>query len=855
MSNARRLRLEVILSAIDKLGAPFRAATNSSSTLARSLKATRDRLAELKRTQGDVDAFRNLSRDAAITSRQLQAAQERVRGLAQQVNQAVTPTAALNREFRTAVKEAQALKQQQSELTQRLGQVRTRLDGAGISTAKLGQHQRTLKTQLAAANTAFEQQAAAMARVNEQQKRMNAARAQYSRQMQTRNDLMGTGAGATAAGAAMALPVIGMVKAYSSFEDAMLGVARQVEGARDSNGKLTATYFQMGTEIQRMAERIPMATTEIAALVEAGARMGIQGRDNLLAFAETTAISATAFDLPADQIGEDIGKIANLYKVPIKSISELGDAINWLDDNAQSKGADIINVLQRMGGVADKLDYRKAAALGSTFLSLGTRAEVAASAANAMVRELSIASMQGARFQGGIKTLALDAKELEKSMSKDAMGTITSVLEAIKKLPADQQMTVTTQLFGKEFGDDAAKLANNLPELYRQLKLVNDEESRGSMLREAQAKNATLSAQYQMAQNRLFNTQADLGKTLRPQLMSIMDAVSGVLTRIRDWVNANPALTGTLVKVLAVVAMIVTAFGAVTLALAAMIGPFAIARYGMAMLAIRGTSLLPVLKLVSGAIMAIGRALLMNPIGLLITGIAVAALLIYTYWEPIKAFFSGLWSQVQAAFQGGIGSIAALILNWSPLGLFYSAFAGVLSWFGIELPAKFTEFGANLLQGLINGITGMLGALQTTISNVATGAANWFKEKLGIHSPSRVFAELGGYTMEGLDQGIAGGQNGPLSTVAAMAQQLTAAGANMLFGGDGGGVRFDQRPPLAAGAAGAAGGGGGMSPVTINIYPEAGMDVSALAAMVRREFEAMERERRARGRSRLADSD
>ena len=54
------------------------------------------------------------------------------------------------------------------------------------------------------------------------------------------------------------------------------------------------------------------------------------------------------------------------------------------------------------------------------------------------------------------------------------------VLEKIKKLKAEDQMTVTTQLFGKEYGDDAAKLANNLDVLYRQLKLVNAEKSKGS---------------------------------------------------------------------------------------------------------------------------------------------------------------------------------------------------------------------------------------------------------------------------------------------------------------------------------------------------------------------------------------
>ncbi|HBM1891839.1 TPA: phage tail tape measure protein, partial [Escherichia coli] len=73
--------------------------------------------------------------------------------------------------------------------------------------------------------------------------------------------------------------------------------------------------------------------------------------------------------LPADELSESLGKIAQLYKIPTRNIEQLGDALNYLDDNAMSKGADIIDVMQRLGGVADRLDYRKAAALGSTFLT------------------------------------------------------------------------------------------------------------------------------------------------------------------------------------------------------------------------------------------------------------------------------------------------------------------------------------------------------------------------------------------------------------------------------------------------------------------------------------------------------
>ncbi|MFU5016711.1 phage tail tape measure protein, partial [Pseudomonas aeruginosa] len=135
-----------------------------------------------------------------------------------------------------------------------------------------------------------------------------------------------------------------------------------------------------------------------------------------LVFAETAANAATAFELPADEIGENLARIANLYKLPIKNVGELGDAINYLDDNAQSKGSDIIDVLQRTAGITTSvgMSFKDAAALGSTFLSLGSSAEVAATATNAMIRELAIANEQPKRFQKGLKALGLQADAIQK---------------------------------------------------------------------------------------------------------------------------------------------------------------------------------------------------------------------------------------------------------------------------------------------------------------------------------------------------------------------------------------------------------------------------------------------------------
>ncbi|WP_248915866.1 phage tail tape measure protein [Pseudomonas moorei] len=180
------------------------------------------------------------------------------------------------------------------------------------------------------------------------------------------------------------------------------------------------------------------------------------------------------------------------------------------------------------------------------------------------------------------------------------------------------------------------------------------------------------------------------------------------------------------------------------------------ARGGLLLGKVLGSTLLFGLKLVGQTFLWLGRAMLMNPIGLLVTGLAVAAYLIYRYWEPIKGFFSGLWTEIKAGFSGGLAGILGLIVNFSPVGLFYRAFAGVVSYFGIELPGKFSEFGGMIISGLVNGISNALGAAKESVIGVGTSIKSWFTETLGIQSPSRVFMGYGANVSEGAAIGITG---------------------------------------------------------------------------------------------------
>lgn len=182
------------------------------------------------------------------------------------------------------------------------------------------------------------------------------------------------------------------------------------------------------------------------------------------------------------------------------------------------------------------------------------------------------------------------------------------------------------------------------------------------------------------------------------------------------------------------------------------------------------------IQTVTMAMNALKIATMTNPIGLIIGAIALGAFLIYQYWEPISAWFgekwsaiSGIfssawngisnycsetWASITAFFGSGIGNITATILNWSPLGLFQQVFSTVLSWFGIDIPSKFTDFGKNMIDGLVNGIKNAWEGAKQIVSDLGDGIKGWFAEKLGIHSPSRVFKGYGVNVVEGLAIGM-----------------------------------------------------------------------------------------------------
>ncbi|EPC7928971.1 phage tail tape measure protein [Yersinia enterocolitica] len=744
----RNLSIKVALGAVNNLTQPFNAAQKSTAALGRQIKATRDNLRDLPKQAASFDKLAESSNKAAARIEKLRRASDAVKSLDNPTQKQI---AAVQKWDNRLGK----LQEKQTVEVRRLAELRASLYQHGVSVASNSTATEQITQRTAQYNRQLQLQ-------EQRLKRVAAARGSYDRGQELRGKLQSGGMTALATGAVMAAPVALALKSYTGMEDAMKGVAKQVNGLRDDNGQRTAQFYEMQNAIKDAAELAPLpgGAADFAALVEGGARMGVategadwaQQKKELLDFANVSAKASKAFELPAGELAESLGKISGLYKIPTKDIEQLGDALNYLDDNAQSKGADIIDVLQRMGGVADRLNYKQAAALGSTFLSLGAQSEIAASAANAMVRELSIATMQSDKFLTGLDALGMDESKIEKAMSVDAMGTIREVLGAVKKLPDVDRLRVLTQLFGKDFGKDAAKLVNNIDELDRQLALTSSVGAKGSMQKESDIDKDSISAQLQLLKSGGGNALSSMGETLRAPMLEVVETLKNMIGGVRRWVEANPKLAGTIMKVVATLSIATITLGGLALAAAALLGPMLALRLGFSLLAGNGglsimlarlgnmlkwvaTSPLRLLGSIGGTVFgALGAVIsfLLSPIGLLVTALVGAGILIYKYWEPIKAFFSGFFTglieglrPVREAFAplapifDGIGSAIGRVWNW---------FTQLLS--PVESSKASLEAATNAGKTFGEVVGAVISGLFWPVEQLAKGLG-WLLEKLG----------------------------------------------------------------------------------------------------------------------------
>lgn len=109
---------------------------------------------------------------------------------------------------------------------------------------------------------------------------------------------------------------------------------------------------------------------------------------------------------------------------------------------------------------------------------------------------------------------------------------------------------------------------------------------------------------------------------------------------------------------------------------------------------------------------------------------------------------------IQGLYNGIVDALKS-VGQWILDNIFTPFIDGFKAAFGIHSPSTvMAEMGGYLMEGLINGIKYGWNNIKESVGNVAKGVIDKFKDVLGIHSPSTVMDENGVYLIEGLHNGI-----------------------------------------------------------------------------------------------------
>ncbi len=679
------LKLRVLVDTLDRLSGPFRSMKQSSDRLGAALKGATTTVRELEKASAQIEAFGRLKRDALANANALAAAQEKAQAMGRELAAADGGTRKAQAAFRAARAEVNRLEEAQTSIIRETAILRAKLGEAGIDTRSLAAAQRQLKRDLDSARAAAQKEATALDQARIKMDALAKARKKLSAAQEIQGK-MAVGGGIATAGGAGALMAEGkLVNTAGDFEHALAGYGLTA-------GQSGSALEEVRGEIIKVSEAVNQAAPDMLAVQNILVGKGMNP-DAARASLDVIGRGITATGAAYEDMGNLAFSVMDNLKVPQEELMRAQDIMAKAGDMGGFELKNMAKAFPQLTSAAQDLGFAGTRAVGSLSAALqiatkgaGDPAEAGNNLANflkAFTGEEAVKNFEKvgidlkAAMQKGIMTgedpmetmmkivgQAVGA-DLEKEMSDAVAGGLDPKVAAAR---------VAGRFKLSEFFGDAqaqnflSPMLANMPEFRR----IRDEamKAEGTVSHKFATMMNTFNTSKQGFGVSWGNMMEQLGRTMLPVVTPMVNGMRSMVQGVTAFAAANPNLTRTLLIAAGAIALLVTVGGALTLGLAAMIGPFAMVRFGLTMIGIQGGFAAAGLSLVKGGfgllasaagtvfpllisgIRAVGLAFMMNPIGLAIAGIAAAATLIYVYWEPIKQFFSDLWAGVGTSFKG-----------------------------------------------------------------------------------------------------------------------------------------------------------------------------------------------------------
>lgn len=757
------LRLQVVLGAVDKLTRPFKNAQAGSKELASAIRQTREQIKKLSDAGGQLKSFDQLTQSVSRTGAELDQARLRAQMMTREMSSLESPTKKQTQALEAQWRAVSRLEQKQQQETRQMAAARAELYRLGLSAGGGARETARIARETERYNRQLAEQERRLREVGERQRKLNAIKAKAEKTRELRNSLAGNGAGAMAAGVTTGMTLFAPVKAYSESENA----ANQLAGSMMGPGGKVAPEFE---KINRLAvalgDKLPGTTADFQNMMTMLRRQGMSAQVILGGLGESAAYLGVQLQMAPTAAAEFAAKLQDATQTSEKDMMNLMDVIQ----KGFYAGVDSENMLQGFSKISSAMDiiHKKGLDAAKTFaplLVMADQASMAGESAGNAYRKIFQATLNNKKIAKANDALAGTGIKLSFQNNKGQFAGLENLyaqLEKLRKITDDgKRQSVINTLFG----DDAETLQalnimiNKGIEGYRET--AAKLENQASLRERVDASLNTLGNKWEAATGSFTNAMASIGETVAPALKKLADWLGELASGLDGFVKRHPQLTSVLFKLAAGFAVVATATGALSLALASVLGPVAIVRVSAGVLGLKFSSAFGLIGKAIGAvgqgIVWLGRLMFANPILAVIGLIAMGAIYIWQNWDTLGPKFKAMWDAVcsatgaawewikekaSAAWEG----IKSLFFNYTLPGLIAKNWdaikAGVSeAWASVRqaisdkwnsiladvaaLPAKFQDMGSAIIDSILNGINAKWETLKSKLSSVTDYLPDW----------------------------------------------------------------------------------------------------------------------------------
>ena len=458
------------------------------------------------------------------------------------------------------------------------------------------------------------------------------------------------GAKFTAVATGMGASMVGLVRKFDEVE--------QAKGEVASLGVGELGLAKIGKEAQRFSNEFAGVTKSQFIRASYDIKSGISSLsdEGVAKFTRLAAMTAIATKSSTADMSKLFAMGYGIYRSQFSSDFEFGEKFSAAISTAvrafRTDGGDLISGLSTLGAVATK----NGVSLQEQLAILGVSKDAFSSASEA-------ATSYRAFLQGAGK--AQKELGLRFTDSKGRLLPMADILDKIKKKYGDLSKRSVQDKLKKAFGsDEAVKILLALIDKTNRLRHAQDDlyqgMQKGTAVTEEMARKMQRGRGFELLLQRIGNAASTIGAIFAPAIRKVSAAIGTATIKLQGWIDQHPKEAHWLGKVALGVTVLTGVLGGLGLTIG-------MASFAFGGLAKGAGAVIGSLRLVGGAIAFMGRALLMNPIGLAVTVIAGGAYLIYRHWSKVGPFFSRLWSGVKNVFSqawNSIKSLATAPIEW-----------------------------------------------------------------------------------------------------------------------------------------------------------------------------------------------